>query len=117
MAWRQERAVFLDISKAFDKIWHKVLFFKLKQNDILGSLLNIITDFLYQRKQRVVLNGQHSSWTIVQVGDPPGIYSWTIVLSDLYQFVEGKTPFVVRIFLTSSSGYFSRNSAAINLLW
>ena len=112
----ETRAVFLDISKAFDKVWHEGLLFKLKQNGISGNLLNVITDFLYQRKQRVVLNGQHSSWTIVQVGDPPGIYSWTIVLSDLYQFVEGKTPFVVRIFLTSSSGYFSRNSAAINLL-
>ena len=90
------RAVFLDISKAFDKIWHDGLFFKMKQNGISGSLLNVITDFLYQSKQRVVLNGQHSSWTNVQVGGPPGIYSWTIILSDLYQFVEGKTPFVVR---------------------
>ena len=32
--------------------------------------VNVITDFLYQRKQRVVLNGQHSSWTNVQAGVP-----------------------------------------------
>ena len=49
----------LDISKAFDKVWHKGLLLKLKQNNILGNLLNITTDFLYQRKQRVALNGQH----------------------------------------------------------
>ena len=42
------------------------------QNGISGNLLNVITDFLYQRKQRVVLNGQHSSWTNVQAGVPQG---------------------------------------------
>ena len=68
----ETRAVFLDISKAFDKVWHEGLLFKLKQNGISGKLLNVITDFLYQRKQRVVLNGQHSSWTNVQAGVPQG---------------------------------------------
>ena len=61
----ETRGVFLDISKAFDKVWHEGLLFKLKQNGISGNLLNVITDFLYQRKQRVVLNGQHSSWLIL----------------------------------------------------
>ena len=55
------RVVFLDISKAFDKVWHKGLIHKLKQNSIGGPLLKILTDFLRLRKQRVVLNGQHSS--------------------------------------------------------
>ena len=68
----ETRAVFLDISKTFDKVWHEGLLFKLKQNGISGNLLNVITDFLYQRKQRVVLNGQHSSWTNVQAGVPQG---------------------------------------------
>ena len=68
----ETRAVFLDISRAFDKVWHEDLFFKLKQNDISGNLLNFITDFLYQRKQKVVLNGQHLSWTNVQAGVPQG---------------------------------------------
>ena len=57
----ETRGVFLDISKAFDKVWHEGLLFKLKQNGISGNLLNVITNFLYQRKKRVVLNGQHSS--------------------------------------------------------
>ena len=50
----ETRGVFLDISKAFDKVWHEGLLFKLKQNVISGNLLNVITDFLYQRKQRVL---------------------------------------------------------------
>ena len=55
------RGVFLDISKAFDKVWHEGLIFKLKQNGISGDLLQILSDFLSNRKQRVVLNGQNSS--------------------------------------------------------
>ena len=55
------RGVFLDISKAFDKIWRKGLLHKLKEKGISGKLLNIVTDFLYQRKQAVVLNCQYSS--------------------------------------------------------
>ena len=80
----QTRSVFLDISKAFDKVWHEGLLFKLKQNGISGNLLNVITDFCYQRKQIVVLNGQNSSWTN-RSGNPTGIYPWTIIFSNLYQ--------------------------------
>ena len=37
--------VFSDISKAFDKIWHKGLLHKLKQKGISGNLLDIIMNF------------------------------------------------------------------------
>ena len=43
--------VFLDISKAFDKVSNEGLIFKLKQNGISGSLLNLLCDFLRNRKQ------------------------------------------------------------------
>ena len=58
------RGVFLDISKPFDKIWHKGLIYKLKQNGISEKLLNLIIDFLSNKKQRIVLNGKYSSWKI-----------------------------------------------------
>ena len=64
------RSVLFDISKAFDKVWHDDLIFKLKQNGISGSLLNLLSDFLRKRKQRVVLNGQTSSWADVNTGVP-----------------------------------------------
>ena len=64
------RGVFLDISKAFDKVWHEGLLLKLNRNGISGNLLNLLRDFVSCRKQRVVLNGQHSSWDNVTAGVP-----------------------------------------------
>ena len=55
--------VFLDISKVFDKVWHKGIIFKLKQNGIYGKLITAFSNILKDRKQRVILNGQISSWT------------------------------------------------------
>ena len=37
-----------------------------------GDLLNILIDFLKERKQRVVLNGQHSKWSNISAGVPQG---------------------------------------------
>ena len=69
------RGVFLDVSKAFDKVWHDgliYLIYKLKQNGIKDKLLCLLIDFLKNRQQRVVLNGQFSSWTKVNAGVPQG---------------------------------------------
>ena len=66
------RGVFLDISKAFNKIWHEGLLLKLNRNGISGNLSNLLRDFVSCRKQRVVLNGQHSSWDNVTAGVAQG---------------------------------------------
>ena len=66
------RGVFLDISKAFDKVWHDGLIYKLKPNGINGDLLRLIENFLSDRFQRVALNGQTSSWNKIKVGVPQG---------------------------------------------
>ena len=55
------RGVFLNISKAFDKVWHEGLLFKLESHGIGGELLNLFKDYLQERQQRVVLNGHSSS--------------------------------------------------------
>ena len=49
----ETRGVFLDISKAFDKIWHEGLLFKFKQNGISGNLLNVITDFCIRENKEL----------------------------------------------------------------
>ena len=66
------RAVFLDISKAFDKVWHEGLLLKLKSNGISGHLLNLFSDFLDERYQRTVLNGKSSDWKRITAGVPQG---------------------------------------------
>ena len=40
------RSVFLDISKAFDNVWHQGLIFKLKQNGINGKSLALLEDYV-----------------------------------------------------------------------
>ena len=66
------RSVFLDISKAFDKVWHEGLIFKLEQNGISGLLLNLFKNYLCNRKQRVVLNGSVSPFCEIGSGVPQG---------------------------------------------
>ena len=66
------RSVFLDMSKAFDKVWHEGLLFKLKQNGIDGKLLALLSNYLSNRRQKVVLNGKSSGWAHIQSGVPQG---------------------------------------------
>ena len=66
------RGVFLDISEAFHKVWHKGLLFILESYGIGGKLLNLFKDYLHERQQRVVLNGQGSSWEVIISGVPQG---------------------------------------------
>ena len=56
------RGTFLDISKAFDKVWHVALIFILKTYGVEGNLLKLLKNYLTDRQQRVAQNGQTSSW-------------------------------------------------------
>ena len=71
-SYEETRAVFLDISKAFDKVWHEGLIFKLEQNGLEVNLLHTRHDFLKGRCQRVVLNGKESGWENIYSGVPQG---------------------------------------------
>ena len=57
---REIRTVALDISKAFDRVWHKDLLHKLSSYGISSDVLGIIKSFLSARSLRVVVNGQTS---------------------------------------------------------
>ena len=66
------RIVLMDMSKAFDKVWHKGVIFKLKRKGIDGLLLKWFIQYLENRFQRVVIDGQSSNELPVQTGVPQG---------------------------------------------
>ena len=81
------RGAFLDISKVFDKVWHKGALFKLKSYSVEGGLLSLLECFLSNREQRVVLNGQTSDWrkinSVVLQGSVLGPLLFLIYINDL----------------------------------
>ena len=66
------RAVALDISKAFDRVWHAGLLHKLKSYGISGQIFGLISSFLSNRRLRLVLDGQSSQEHPVNAGVPQG---------------------------------------------
>ena len=50
----------LDISKAFDRVWHAGLLHKVKSYGISGQIFGLISSFLSNRRLRVVLDGKFS---------------------------------------------------------
>ena len=69
---KEVRAVFCDISKAFDRVCHKGLLFKLRTISCSDSIVNWFLSYLSNRRQRVVINGQASDWASVLAGVPQG---------------------------------------------
>ena len=79
--------VFWDISKAFDRVWHKDLLFKLRQYGIDDDVLAWISSNLLNRQQRVVIHSSFSSFrdvTIVPQGSVLGPLFFLLMLK-IYQ--------------------------------
>ena len=71
---KEVRAVFSDVSKAFDRKWHKGLLYKLKGAGITGSLLSWFTNYLNNRSQRVALPGACSVGNQLKQVSPKVLY-------------------------------------------
>ena len=69
---KEVRAVFCDISKAFDRVWHAGLLLKLQAAGVSGKILAWFKSYLSDRRQRVVIPGATSDWTFIQSGVPQG---------------------------------------------
>ncbi|XP_053406441.1 uncharacterized protein LOC123527061 [Mercenaria mercenaria] len=69
---KEVRVVFCDISKAFDRVWHKGLLFKLSTIGVCGNLLQWFKSYLTLRKQRVVFANTSSDWSSISAGVPQG---------------------------------------------
>ena len=64
--------VFLDVSKAFDRVWHKGLLFKLRQLGNFGTHYDWIEHYHTRSQQNVVINGISSTLRYLQTGVPQG---------------------------------------------
>ena len=69
---QEVRGLFLDISKAFDRVWHLGLLYKIKNFGINGKFFDLIESFLSERYQQVTINGQSSHWLPIKAGVPQG---------------------------------------------
>ena len=85
--------IYLDFQKAFDKVPHHRLILKLKSHGMGNSIINWIEQWLTDRKQRVVVDGEVSGWKSVLSGVPQGYVLGPIVLlvyiNDLQEGVSG----------------------------
>ena len=66
------RSVALDLSKAFDRVWHAGLLHKLKSYGISGQIFGLIFSFLSNRRLQVVLDGKYSQEYPVNAGVSQG---------------------------------------------
>ena len=102
---KEVRAVFFDISKAFDRVWHKGLLAKLKGAGITGSLLNWFSDYLSDRKQRVIIPGVQSNWADVKAGVPQGSILgpllFLVYINDIVSDIQSN----IRLFADDTSLY------------
>ena len=64
--------IFCDISKDFDRVWHRGLILKLEKNGIIGNFLTWFENCITMRNQMVFVNGVYSSKNFISAGVPQG---------------------------------------------
>ena len=79
------RIAFFDIGKAFDKVCHKSLIFKVHAAGIDGKVLSFLQDYLTNRTQKVVLPGDSSDLSFVKAGVPQGSLLGLLLFFGIYQ--------------------------------
>ena len=99
------RVVFCDISKAFDRVWHKGLLHKLACMGISGSLLQWFQSYLSNRRQRVVLNGVESNWADVLAGVPQGSILGPLLFFIYINDIVNNIRSSIRLFADNTSIY------------
>ena len=102
---KEVRAVFCDVSKAFDRVWHDGLILKLKAAGVAGKVLAWFNSYLSGRKQRVFLPGVASDWAYIRAGVPQGSILgpllFLLFINDIVLDIESN----IRLFADDTSLY------------
>ena len=102
---KEVRVVFCDIRKAFDRVWHAGLLRKLKAAGVQGELLKWFTNYLAERKQRVILPGVASDWTYILAGVPQGSILGPILFLIYINDIVAEIGSNIRLFADDTSLY------------
>jgi len=103
------QAVFCDISKAFDRVWHKGLLHKLYAIGIRGALLKWFEDYLTGRLQAVVIQGRKSTYGRVCSGVPQGSVLGPLLFLVYINDIVTDIKSVIKLFADDTSLYLSLN--------
>ena len=99
------QCIYFDISKAFDRVWHKALIRKLYAIGVRGLLLSWFKDYLANRIQAVVIKGKKSTYRDVSSGVPQGSVLgpllFLIYINDIVKDIES----TIKLFADDTSIY------------
>ena len=113
---------FIDLSKVFDSIDHSCLLRKLPAFGFSGVSLKLFENYLFDRRQRVVVNGVYSNWRCIERGVPQGSVLGPLLfimfINDLPAVVDKKCTvdmYADDIFVYTHSKSFTDMKSCLNL--
>ena len=102
---KEIRVVFCDISKAFDRVWHRGLLFKLRLMGLTGSLLSWFSSYLDSRIQRVAVEGSLSDILNINAGVPQGSILGPLLFLIYINDIVDEIGSCIRLFADDTSLY------------
>ena len=101
---------FVDFKKAYDSVWHKGLFYKMKENHFSGKILDLIMDIYKKTKCAVKVNGSFTKYFVyskgVRQGCPLSPILFNIYVNDIFKIMNEN----------NESNIFLRENEPINVL-
>uniref|UniRef100_A0ABD2X055 Reverse transcriptase domain-containing protein n=1 Tax=Trichogramma kaykai TaxID=54128 RepID=A0ABD2X055_9HYME len=105
-------ATFMDLSKAFDTVRHDLLLTKLEIEGIRGLALNLMKSYLFDRGQRVKINGVSSQIKTVSTGVPQGTVLgpllFILYVNDIFHYYPGTYAFADDTIVVSHADTWSK---------
>ena len=113
---KEIRVIFFDISKAFDRVWHRGLIYKLKTFGIRGNILQWIENYLSSRKQKVLLNGKESNILSIKAGVPQGSILGPLLFLVFINDIVAEVDCSIKLFADDTSIYMIIDNPLLNAI-